>query len=199
MFRSGLLADQSSTWVLCSCSHVLTFFEECAGARSSSFPFGFSYSGSPQRVFFLHTPLLTTSSSTTPTLSISSRTTSNHLFLGLPLFLLPASLPETTKGGCSTDFSLQSTTPLLEELGGSWELVGLGKIGVVLWGGLLLFPTCYPAFQSNSIDDMEDRGLAEAHMACNIYSLLSSSMKKKNETFSHFIQIFCVSHDCFIQ
>ena len=56
---------------------------------SSSFPFGFPYSGSPQRVFFLHTPLLTTSSSTTPTLSISSRTTSNHLFLGLPLFLLP--------------------------------------------------------------------------------------------------------------
>ena len=26
MFRSGLLADQSSTWMLRSCSHVLTFF-----------------------------------------------------------------------------------------------------------------------------------------------------------------------------
>ena len=34
MFRLGLLAGQSSTRMLCSCNHVLTFFEECAGARS---------------------------------------------------------------------------------------------------------------------------------------------------------------------
>ena len=33
MFRSGLLVGQSSTWMLHSCSHVLIFFEECAGAR----------------------------------------------------------------------------------------------------------------------------------------------------------------------
>ena len=62
------------------------------------------------------------------------------------------------------------------------NLVGLGnpaKLSVILWGGLLLFPTCCPAFQSNSIDDMGDGGLAAAHMACNVFSLLSSSMKKR--------------------
>ena len=81
-------------------------------------------------------------------------------------------LPETTKGGCSRDFSPQSTTPLLGELGDSREPVGLGnlaKLSVILWGGLLLFPTCCPAFQSNSIDDTGDGGLAAAHMACNVF------------------------------
>ena len=90
---------------------------------------------------------------------------------------------------------------LLGELGklsGSREPVGLGNhLSSFLWGGLL-FPTCCPAFQSNRIDDTRDRGLAVAHMACNVFSLLSSSMKRENETFSHFIQIFCASHDCFI-
>ena len=116
-----------------------------------------------------------------------------------------AHLSETTKGGCSRDFSPQSTTPLfgeLGELGGSRESVGLGnpaKLSVILRGGLLLFFTCCPAFQSNSIDDMGDGDLAAAHMACNVFSLLSSSMKRENETFSHFIQIFYAFHDCFIQ
>ena len=102
-------------------------------------------------------------------------------------------LPETTKGGCSRDFSPQSTTSLLGELGelgDSQEPVGLGnpsKLSVILWGGLLLFPTCCPAFQSNSIDDTRDGDLVAAHMACNVFSLLSSSMKRETETFSHFI------------
>ena len=58
-----------------------------------------------------------------------------------------AHLPETTKGGCSRDFSPQSTTPLLGELGeldGSREPVGLGnlaKLSVMLWGSRLLFPS----------------------------------------------------------
>ena len=119
-----------------------------------------------------------------------------------------AHLPEATKGSCSRDLLPQSTTPLfgeLGELGGSRESVDLGnpaKLSVILWGGLLLFPTCCQAFQSNSIDDTGDGGLAAAHMTYNGFSLLSSSMKRENETFetfSHFIQIFCASHDCFIQ
>ena len=72
---------------------------------------------------------------------------------------MEAHLPETTKGGCSRDFSPQSTTLLLGELGGSREPVGLGnpaKLSVTLWGGLLLFPTYCLTFQSNSIDDMDD-------------------------------------------
>ena len=96
-----------------------------------------------------------------------------------------AHLPETTKDGCSRDFLPQSTTPLLGELGGSQEPVGLGnpaKLSVILWGGLLLFPTCCPAFQSNSIDDTGDGGFAPAHMACDVFSLLSNSMKRENET-----------------
>ena len=91
-----------------------------------------------------------------------------------------ARLPETTKGGCSGDFSPQSTTPLLGELGGSRVPVGLGnlaKLSVILWGGLI--PTCGPAFQSNSIDDTGDGGLAAAHMACNVILLLSSSTKRE--------------------
>ena len=85
-----------------------------------------------------------------------------------------AHLPETTKGGCSSDLSPQSTTLLLGELGGSREPVGLGnlaKLSVILWGGFFLFPTCCPAFQQHG----------------------------ENETFGQFIQIFCASHDCFIQ
>ena len=86
-----------------------------------------------------------------------------------------AHLPEMTKGGCNRDFSPQSTTPLLGELGelgGSREPVGhsnLAKLSVILWSGLL-FPTCYPAFQSNSIDDTGDRRLAAAHKACNVFA-----------------------------
>ena len=93
---------------------------------------------------------------------------------------------------------------LLGELGGSREPVGLDnpeKLSVILWGGLLLVVP-HAAFQSNSIDDTGDGGLAAAHMACNVFSLLSSNVKRENETFdtfSHFIQIFCASHDCFIQ
>ena len=117
-----------------------------------------------------------------------------------------AHLPEMTIGGCSWDFSPQSTTPLLGELSDWREPVGLGnpsKLSVILWGVLLV--SCCPAFQSNSIDDTGDRGLAAAHMACNVFSLLSSSMRRENETFetfetfSHFIEIFCASHDYFIQ
>ena len=62
---------------------------------------------------------------------------------------MEAHLLETTKGGCSRDFLLQNTTPLLGELGDSQEPVGLGnlaKLSVILWGGPLLFPTCCPAF-----------------------------------------------------
>ena len=65
------------------------------------------------------------------------------------------------------------------------EPVGLGnpaKLSVILWSGLL-FLTCCPAFQSNSIDDTGDGGLAAAHMACNVFSLLSNSMKREKEIF----------------
>ena len=120
---------------------------------------------------------------------------------------MEGNLTETTKGGCSRDFSPHSTTPLLGELGG-WrepvDLVNPPKLSVILWGGIL-FSTCCPAFQSNNINDTGDGGLAAAHMACNVFSLLSSSMKKENktfetfETFNHFIRIFCASHDYFIQ
>ena len=76
------------------------------------------------------------------------------------------------------------------------------KLSVILWGDHFLFPTCCPAFQSNSINDTGDGGrLVAAHIACNVFSLLSSSMKRENETFetfSHFIETFCSSHDCFI-
>ena len=86
----------------------------------------------------------------------------------------------------------KSTTPLFGELGelsGSREPVGLvnpAKLSVILWGGPPLFPTYCPAFQGNSIDDTGDGGLGVAHMACNVFSLISSSMKRENETFETF-------------
>ena len=102
-------------------------------------------------------------------------------------------LPEMMKGGCSRDFLPQSTTPLMGKLGDSREPVGLGnpaKLSVDLWGGLLLSPICYPAFQSNSIDDMGLRGLVAAHMVCNVFSLISSTMKRENETFETLVTSF---------
>ena len=93
----------------------------------------------------------------------------------------------------AVETSRSKTQPHLGELDGSREPVGLGnlaKLSVILWGALL-FPTCCPAFQSSSIDDTGDGGLAAAHMACNVFSLLFSS--GENDTFSFFIQIFlCV-------
>ena len=56
---------------------------------TSSSSFGFSYQGSPQRIFFLQFLLSTVSSSVTSTSAMSSFTTSINLLFGLPRFLFP--------------------------------------------------------------------------------------------------------------
>ena len=58
-------------------------------ATASSSSFGFSYQGSPQRIFLLLLFLSTVSSSVTSTSAMSSFTTSINLLFGLPGFLFP--------------------------------------------------------------------------------------------------------------
>uniref|UniRef100_A0A7N8XDK8 Rho guanine nucleotide exchange factor 25 n=1 Tax=Mastacembelus armatus TaxID=205130 RepID=A0A7N8XDK8_9TELE len=58
---------------------------------SSSSPLGCSLQGSPQPIICLHLTLSSVSSSPTPTILMSSFTTSKNLLFGLPLGLLPGS------------------------------------------------------------------------------------------------------------
>ena len=87
-----------------------------------------------------------------------------------------AHLSEMTKSGCSRDFLPQSITILLRV---GWFTRTCWS--VIFWVVFFCFPHAARPFKANSIDDTGDGGLAAAHMACDVFSLLSSSMKRERE------------------